>query len=410
MSEGKNICVCGGGGFIGSHLAKSYNINNNNNLNNNNNHSNNNNNNNNSNNNNNTITTITTITIILITYNNSNRNNNFVFSFTTLLLYRLKESGYIVRVVDWQENAYFKQEQFCDEFILGDLRDIEVAKKAVEGCDRVYNLAADMGGMGYIQSNHSVILYNNMMISMNVLEASRKAGVKRVFYASSACIYPEHAQLDPENPGLKEDCAWPAKPQDAYGLEKLVSEELHMHYAKDFGMKTRVARFHNIYGPQGTWKGGREKAPAAFCRKVIANDETFEMWGDGVQTRSFLYVDDCVEGIIRLTDSDYGEPVNIGSEFMISMNGLADLAMSFEEKKLSVKHIPGPEGVRGRNSNNDLVRKVLGWDYKYSLEEGLKKTYFWIKEQIEAEKAAGISNDYKTSTVMATQAPSDLKE
>ncbi|KNC78693.1 GDP-mannose 3,5-epimerase [Sphaeroforma arctica JP610] len=318
MPTGKNCVVCGGGGFIGSHLAK-----------------------------------------------------------------KLKENGNHVRVVDWKRNEYFQESEYCDEFILGDLREKSVAAAATKGMDIVYNLAADMGGMGFIQSNHSLILYNNTMISVNVLEAAREAKAKTVFYASSACIYPEHIQDCVDNPGLKEVDAWPAAPQDAYGLEKLMSEELHKHYAKDFGMNTRIARFHNIYGPQGTWKGGREKAPAAFCRKVIAADTEMEMWGDGLQTRSFLFIDDCVAGIIRLTDSDYGEPMNIGSEEMVAMNDFAKMAMSFENKKLRIKHIPGPEGVRGRNSNNDLVRKVLNWDYTTSLEEGLRKTYYWIKDQVD---------------------------
>eukprot|EP00123_Amoebidium_parasiticum_P011843 comp20933_c0_seq1/m.27959 comp20933_c0_seq1/g.27959 ORF comp20933_c0_seq1/g.27959 comp20933_c0_seq1/m.27959 type:complete len:348 (-) comp20933_c0_seq1:328-1371(-) len=318
---------------------------------------------------------------------------------------RLMGEGQWVRVCDWKRNEYFKENEFCNEFVLGDLRDFAVCKEVTKDIDVVYNLAADMGGMGFIQSNHSLILYNNTMISFNVLEAARINGVKKVFYASSACIYPEHIQDDPKNPGLKESDAWPANPQDAYGLEKLMSEELHKHYAKDFGMQTRIARFHNIYGPQGTWKGGREKAPAAFCRKTLANDEVFEMWGDGLQTRSFLFIDDCVEGIIRLTASDWTEPMNIGSEEMVSMNQLAELAFSFENKNLTIKHIPGPEGVRGRNSNNDLVRKVLNWDYTVPLKEGMRRTYFWIKGQIEAERAAGINNDYRTSSVVQCQAP-----
>lgn len=323
---------------------------------------------------------------------------------------KLKEEGNWVRVVDWKRNEYFEENQFCNEFVLGDLREMSVAMEATKGCEYVFNLAADMGGMGFIQSNHSLILYNNTMISLNTLEASRINGVKRVFYSSSACVYPEHIQESTENPGLKEVDAWPAAPQDAYGLEKLVSEELHKHYAMDFKMETRIARFHNIYGPQGTWKGGREKAPAAFCRKVIANDSELQMWGDGEQTRSFLFVDDCVQGIIRLMNSDYGEPVNIGSEEMVSMNQMAKMVMAIENKQLVLKHIPGPEGVRGRNSNNDLVRKILNWDYSISLTEGLNRTYTWIKSQIEKEKAEGIYNDYTTSTVVSTMAPTKTGE
>lgn len=322
---------------------------------------------------------------------------------------RLKEDGNHVVAADWKENEYFKQEEFCDEFLLVDLREKDNCMKACKDCEDVYNLAADMGGMGFIQSNHSVILYNNAMISFHMMEAARLCGAKRFYYASSACIYPEGAQLDPNNPGLKESMAWPAQPQDAYGLEKLASEELAIHYGKDFGMETRIGRFHNIYGPQGTWKGGREKAPAAFCRKAIVSDAEFEMWGDGLQTRSFCYVDDAVEGVLRLMNSDFKEPLNIGSEEMVSMNDMAELVMSFGDKKLSIKHIPGPEGVRGRNSDNDLCRKVLGWAPEIALKDGLKRTYDWINSQIEAEKAEGIAADYSTSTVVGTHAPTDSK-
>ncbi|KAK4527376.1 hypothetical protein GAYE_SCF39G5298 [Galdieria yellowstonensis] len=321
---------------------------------------------------------------------------------------KLKEKGHYIIAADWKENEYFKQEDFCDEFLLLDLRELQNCIKATKDCDHVYNLAADMGGMGFIQSNHSVILYNNTMISFNMLEAARRNNVKRYFYASSACVYPENKQLDPKNPGLKESDAWPAQPQDAYGLEKLASEEMAIHYGRDFKMETRIGRFHNIYGPYGTWKGGREKAPAAFCRKCIVSDKEFEMWGDGEQTRSFCYIDDAVEGVIRLMESDFAEPLNIGSEEMISMNDMAKLIMSFENKDLKIKHIPGPEGVRGRNSNNELCRKVLGWEPKISLAEGLKRTYFWIKSQIEEEIAQGKLNDeYKTSKVVPTHSPTD---
>lgn len=231
---------------------------------------------------------------------------------------RLKAEGNYVVGADWKKNEYFEEGEFCDEFMLVDLREKENCFAAAKGCEDIYNLAADMGGMGFIQSNHSVILYNNAMISFQMQEAARQSGCKRFYYASSACIYPEGAQLDTNNPGLKESMAWPAQPQDAYGLEKLASEELAIHYGKDFGMQTRVGRFHNIYGPQGTWKGGREKAPAAFCRKALVSDTHFEMWGDGEQTRSFCYVDDAVEGVIRLMNSDFTEPLNIGSDEMVS--------------------------------------------------------------------------------------------
>mmetsp|Transcript_18474 Transcript_18474/g.32057 ORF Transcript_18474/g.32057 Transcript_18474/m.32057 type:complete len:355 (-) Transcript_18474:365-1429(-) len=322
---------------------------------------------------------------------------------------RLKEDGYYVIAADWKENEYFKQDEFCHEFMLVDLRDWDNCVKAVKGCEHVYNLAADMGGMGFIQSNHSVIMYNNTMISFQVLEASRIEGVKRFYYASSACIYPEGAQLDPNNPGLKESDAWPAQPQDAYGLEKLASEELARHYGKDFAMETRIGRFHNIYGPFGTWKGGREKAPAAFCRKAIVATTEFEMWGDGKQTRSFCYVDDAVEGVLRLMFSDFKEPLNIGSDEMVSMNEMAEMVMGFGNKHIPIKHIPGPEGVRGRNSDNTLCKKVLGWAPSIPLKVGLQNTYTWIQSQIDDEKKAGVAGDYAHSKVVGTHAPTDSK-
>ena len=209
---------------------------------------------------------------------------------------------------------------YCDEFKKLDLRTLDNCKTACAGCTEVYNLAADMGGMGFIQSCQSVLYYNNMMISFNMMEAARHAGATKFFFSSSACVYNEDLQLDPNNPGLKESMAWPAKPQDTYGLEKLVTEELVLAYGKDFNIKTYIARFHNVYGPFGTWQGGREKAPAAFCRKTICSDETFEMWGDGLQTRSFMLVDDCVEGIMRLCNSDCHDPINLGSDEMVTMH------------------------------------------------------------------------------------------
>jgi len=321
---------------------------------------------------------------------------------------KLKEDGYYVIGVDWVRNEYFEESEFCNEFLLLDLRSYDNCIKATKGCDWVFNLAADMGGMGFIQSNHAVILYNNTMISFNVMEAARLNGAKRFFYSSSACIYPEFKQLDPSNPGLKEGDAWPANPQDAYGLEKLVTEELCMHYQKDFGIQVRIARFHNIYGPQGTWKGGREKSPAAFCRKAICSEKEFEMWGDGNQTRSFCYIDDCVEGIIRIMKSDYPKPLNLGSEEMYSMNDMAKLALSFIGKdQLPIKHIPGPEGVRGRNSNNDLIREVLGWAPSITLKEGLKKTCDWIKVQIEKDTNQANSSSYATSEIVGLRNPTD---
>jgi GDP-D-mannose 3',5'-epimerase len=319
---------------------------------------------------------------------------------------RLKNEGHFVRVADWKENEYFTHEEFCSEFLLLDLRTLDACLTACKDIEWVFNLAADMGGMGFIQSNHSLILYNNTMISFNMAEAARRSGVKRFFYSSSACIYPEYRQKDTSIPPLKESDAWPAQPQDAYGLEKLVTEELCMHYGKEFPVEFRIARFHNIYGPQGTWKGGREKAPAAFCRKAIASDKEFEMWGDGQQTRSFCYIDDCVEGILRIMRSDYKQPLNLGSEELVSMNDMAKLVMEIGGKQLALKHIPGPEGVRGRNSDNTLIRQVLGWAPSISLRDGLSKVYPWIKKQIEEEQKKGVDiAQYGRSKVVAASAP-----
>merc|ERR1712010_175755 len=290
--------------------------------------------------------------------------------------------------------------------IHGDLRKLEVACKACEGCTQVYNLAADMGGMGFIVSNESVLSFNNTAISMNMLEAARRNKVKDFFYSSSACVYNEAKQEDPENPGLVEADAWPARPQDMYGLEKLYSEEMALAYGRDFDLRIRIARFHNIYGPRGTWNGGREKAPAAFCRKAITSTENFEMWGDGKQTRSFTFIDDCVEGVLRITKSDFREPLNLGTTEQVSMNEMMTLVMGFEEKKMTMKHIPGPEGVRGRNSENSLILEKLGWQPTVNLADGLRITYFWIKDQL--TKEGGDVSKYSSSHIVQTSAPKDL--
>merc|ERR1711871_783613 len=232
------------------------------------------------------------------------------------------------------------------------------------------------------------------------MEAARRNGAKRFFYSSSACVYNETKQEDTENPGLKESDAWPAAPQDAYGLEKLASEELVKHYGRDFGIEVRIARFHNVYGPHGTWMGGREKAPAAFCRKALTSTETFEIWGDGKQTRSFMYIEDCLEGILRLMESDYREPINLGSDEIVTMNGMADMCMEIVGKKLPHKHIPGPEGVRGRNSDNALIKQVLGWAPSITLKDGLTKTIAWIKARIEEAEAKGSDVDFTSSQVV----------
>jgi len=324
---------------------------------------------------------------------------------------RLLDEGHEVVAADWKINKYFEQKEFCTTFMHVDCRDINNCIKATEGCEWVFNLAADMGGMGFIQSNHSVIMYNNTMISFNVLEAARKNGCKRFFYSSSACVYPEHAQTTPENPGLKESMAWPAAPQDGYGLEKLVSEEIAMYYGKDFDMACRIARFHNIYGPRGTWKGGREKAPAAFCRKALCATDggEVEMWGDGLQTRSFCFVDDCVEGILRLMASDYEQPLNLGSDEMVTMNGMMDMALSHvPEKKVSVKHIPGPEGVRGRNSDNTVIKQVLGWAPGITLKDGLQRTSDWIRGELAKDTAKGVDTSVYTSSTIVQQDTTSL--
>jgi len=328
---------------------------------------------------------------------------------------RLKSEGHWVRIADWKRGHYFVEKEICDEFCDIDLRDLSNCIEVCTGMDQVFNFAADMGGMGFIQSNHSVILFNNTMISFNMVEAARRVGtVKRFFYSSSACIYPEHKQLVSENPGLKESDAWPAQPQDAYGLEKLCTEELCKYYHKDFPqIEFRVARFHNIYGPHGTWKGGREKAPAAFCRKAITCNKEFEMWGDGKQTRSFCFIDDCVEGVLRLMRSDIREPLNIGSEEMIDMNSMANIVLEYAGKsnKVIIKHIPGPEGVRGRNSDNTLIKQLLKWSPEISLKDGLKRTFVWIKSQVEEDKKNGVDPSiYSTSHVVKEEPIFEVKK
>jgi len=314
---------------------------------------------------------------------------------------RFKEEGHYVICADWKENEFMEPAEFCHEFHRLDLRILENCVTFTKGCHHVYNLAADMGGMGFIVSNQAVLLYNNTMISFNVLEAARQNGVKRYFYSSTACVYNEALQMDPDNPGLREDMAWPARPQDTYGLEKLYAEEMAIAYAKDFPIKTRIARYHNVYGPRGTWKGGREKVPAAFCRKAAVSTTEFEVWGDGKQTRSFMFIDDCVEGSIRIMLSDCHEPLNLGTDEMVDMNDFAYIAMGFAGKNLPIKHIPGPMGVRGRNSDNTMIKARLGWAPSIPIRVGLLKTYNWIKTQIDAEQKAGTaSGSYSSSEVV----------
>lgn len=299
------------------------------------------------------------------------------------LVNRLKSEGYWVRGVDLKEHEFGNMN--ADEFIVGDLTDPVISRKVVQGVEEVYQLAADMGGAGYIFTgdNDAAVMHNSALCNLNVLHEAEKAGVKKIFYSSSACMYPEYNQTDPDNPKCSEDSAYPAMPDSEYGWEKLFSERLYLTYQRNLGITVKVARFHNIFGPQGTWTGGREKAPAAFCRKVAEakNGTSIEVWGDGKQTRSFLYIDECVEGVRRLMESDFSGPVNIGSEEMIAINDFAQMVIDISGKNLSIKNIEGPEGVRGRNSDNDLVYEKLAWKPSQPLKKGMVKTYKWIAKQ-----------------------------
>jgi len=334
---------------------------------------------------------------------------------------RLRKEGYWVRGVDLKYPEF--SETQANEFVQGDLRDVdfvrrviqfkgysgnffnEVPYRLIEPFDEIYQFAADMGGAGFVFTgeNDAEIMQNSVTINLNVLEQQRLLnqtfdGEKKewtecnrpalgwqtkIFYSGSACMYPEHNQLDPNNPDCREESAYPADPDSEYGWEKLFSERLYLAYSRNHGIPVRIARYHNIFGPEGTWQGGREKAPAAICRKVAyaGNTDTIEVWGDGEQTRSFLYIDECIEATRRLMDSEFIGPVNIGSEEMVTINQLVDTAAKVAGKKIKKNHIDGPLGVRGRNSNNDLIREKLGWDYEQSLEEGIRKTYEWIKYQ-----------------------------
>lgn len=304
------------------------------------------------------------------------------------LVNMLKSEGFWIRGVDLKETEF--AETLADDFVIGDLRDPVVCKNVCDQpFDEVYQLAADMGGAGFIFTgdNDADVMHNSALINLNLVEAAYKSGVKKIFYSSSACMYPEHNQLDPDNPKCSEDSAYPAAPDSEYGWEKLFSERLYFAFARNYSMDVRVARFHNIFGPEGTWDGGREKAPAAMCRKIAECEDggVIEMWGDGKQTRSFLYIDECLEAMRRLMDSDFIGPVNIGSEEMVTINKLAEMVMDIGEKDITIKHIDGPTGVRGRNSDNALIKEKLGWEPSQSLYEGLKKTYSWIFNQVEAK-------------------------
>ncbi len=302
------------------------------------------------------------------------------------LVTHLKRAGYWVRGVDLKLPEFSATD--ADDFKVLDLRVWENCREATSGVDEVYALAADMGGMGFISAHHAQILHNNALINLHTLEAARLSGVRRYFYSSSACIYPEYLQGKTDVAPLREEDAYPAAPQDAYGWEKLVTERLCMHYREDYGLETRVARFHNIFGPLGTWDGGREKAPAALCRKIaiakLAGNSELEIWGDGEQTRSFCYIDDCVAGIYRLMRSEHHDPLNLGQDRMVTINQLADIISEIAGFRIVKKHITGPQGVRGRNSDNTRLRAVLGWQPEVSLEEGLRRTYVWIEEQVRA--------------------------
>ena len=354
---------------------------------------------------------------------------------------RLKSEGHYVRVVDLKRHEYFKENEICDEFLTYDLRNpsnVEAVMRLevndggypqpfkylkqpflkTQGFDEVYQLAADMGGAGYIfTGNHDAdVMHNSASINLNVAYEAVKTNVGKVFYSSSACMYPEHNQLDPDNPNCEESSAYPANPDSEYGWEKLFSERLYLAFARNYGLNVRIARFHNIFGPQGTWTGGKEKSPAAICRKVAEIDDTIkiegqsrpdyeiEVWGDGKQTRSFLYVDECVEAVLRLMESDFTEPVNIGSEEMVSMNELAQLVINISGKDVKIINIDGdeffnkygfkcPTGVRGRNSDNKLYKEKVGWESTMTLKEGIEKTYNWIDKMVHLKKTyAKITN------------------
>ncbi len=308
------------------------------------------------------------------------------------LVKRLHAEGHWVRGVDLKYPEF--GDTHADDFVVGDLRDPWLCRQVVDRrFDEVYQLAADMGGAGFVFTgdNDADIMHNSALINLNILEACHRRNVKRIFYSSSACMYPEHNQLDPDNPNCTEDSAYPANPDSEYGWEKLFSERLYLAFSRNYGIEARIARYHNIFGPEGTWQGGREKAPAALCRKVATTPEggEIEIWGDGLQTRSFLYIDECVEGTIRLTRSDFAGPVNIGSEEMVTINRLAELIMEVAGKDLSLKHVPGPLGVRGRNSDNRLIQERLGWSPSSALVDGLRQTYRWIESEATAAGLIG---------------------
>jgi nucleoside-diphosphate-sugar epimerase len=309
---------------------------------------------------------------------------------------RLKKEGHSVFAIDIKKPEFSISN--ADKFILGDLRDPRLIFEVLSSTNfsQIYQFAADMGGAGFVFTGEhdAEIMHNSVLINLNVLDAMAKLKLTetKIFYSSSACMYPEHNQLDPSNPNCSEDSAYPANPDSEYGWEKLFSERLYLSYRRNFGISIAIARFHNIYGPLGTWDGGREKAPAAICRKIALSkmEDEVEVWGDGLQTRSFLYIDECIEAVRRLMESDFPGPINIGSEEMVTINELVDTVSKIANKKISRKHkLDAPVGVRGRNSDNSLIRSELGWDFHMTLEQGLERTYFWIADQIKENPNQG---------------------
>ena len=319
------------------------------------------------------------------------------------LIALLKRYGHWVRGADLKQPEY--EPTAADEFLETDLRLREACSAVTAGVDEVYALAADMGGMGFISANHARILHNNALINIHTLEAARVNGVRRYLYSSSACVYPEYRQTDANVTPLKEEEAYPAEPQDAYGWEKLMTERLCIHYREDYGIETRIARFHNIFGPLGSWDGGREKAPAALCRKVamakLKGERSIEIWGDGQQTRSFCYIDDCVTGIYKLMQSNYHKPLNIGQDRLITIDQLADLVADSAGISVTKRHVPGPQGVRGRNSDNTRLYEVLEWVPQISLEEGIARTYAWIEGEVTADFRRLAESKERSSSVPA---------
>jgi nucleoside-diphosphate-sugar epimerase len=298
---------------------------------------------------------------------------------------RLKKEGLWVRGVDLKYPEFAPT--VADDFFIGDLRDPQICRYVIDQpFQEIYQFAADMGGAGYVFTgeNDANIMHNSGLINLNILEAAHRRNVKRIFYSSSACMYPEYNQKDPDNPNCSEDSAYPANPDSEYGWEKLFSERLYLAFHRNYDMEVRIARYHNIFGPEGTWTGGREKAPAALCRKVAEAKDggVIEIWGDGKQTRSFLFIDECLEGTLRLTRSDFTGPVNIGSDEMVTINQLADMIIKIAVKRVTIRHIPGPQGVRGRNSDNRLIYEKLGWTPTQPLKTGLEITYSWVEEHV----------------------------